>query len=482
MSRRTKIVGTIGPTSWDEPVLRRLLEAGVDVVRLNFSHATHEKAAEIIGTVRKINSETGRNVAILQDLQGPRIRTGKVAQKITLSAGQEVTLTTQTGFEATSADLIGVDYEGLPLDVNTGDCLLIEDGLFKLQVLDSTTDQVKCVVIEGGQLGSHKGINVPDVTLSVPTITEKDKVDLKFGLEHQVDYVALSFVRHAEDVEYLRRLIREYSGKDDPVQLPHIIAKIEKHEAITNFDEILKASDGIMVARGDLGVEMNTEDIPILQKKIIRKCNLAGKPVITATQMLDSMIRNPRPTRAETTDVANAIIDGSDAIMLSGETANGAHPLDAVRVMSRIAEYTEREWLFKHFPHDIIGNEANTITEAISEAVFDIARSLEVAAILVSTTSGSTARLISRNRPGTPLLVATAEERTFRRLALIWGVRAIMTEKYTSTTELVRRLESMLLERGLVKHGDTIIITGGVPVGMPGRTNMIRVLRVGEEI
>ncbi|NWJ46018.1 MAG: pyruvate kinase [Chloroflexi bacterium] len=482
MTRRTKIVGTIGPASWDEPVLHRLIEEGLDVVRLNFSHAEHNKAAETIALVRRLANENERNVAILQDLQGPRIRTGKVAEKIQLEQGKEVVLTTQPDFVATSPDMIGVDYAGLSLDVKSGDLLLIEDGLFKLQVLHTTADAVHCVVIEGGLLGSHKGINVPGVTLGVPTITDKDKEDLRFGIEQDVDYVALSFVRQAEDVIQLRQLIQKYAGTDDPLHLPLIIAKIEKHEAIANFDAILAAADGIMVARGDLGVELPTEQIPVLQKRIIRKCNDAGKTVITATQMLDSMTRNPRPTRAEASDVANAIIDGSDATMLSGETASGLYPIEAVRVMSRIAETIEREWLFSSYHTRIHYGYATNITDAISQSVVDISLELGVSLILATSSSGSTARMISRCRPSVPLLVATAEERTYRRLALVWGTEAIKTEHYSITSEVVNRLQQRLLERSLVKPGDKIVVTGGLPVGVPGQTNMLRVVTIGQGI
>ncbi len=482
MSRRTKIVGTIGPASWDEPVLERLIQEGLDVVRINFSHAQHAQTAEIIARVRKLAAKHSRNVAILQDLQGPRIRTGKVAAPLTLIAGQEITLTTETGYVATTSAKIGIDYPGLPLDVRVGSTILIEDGLQKLEVIATTSDEVHCVIIEGGKLGSHKGINVPNVTLRVPTITDKDKADLKFGLEHDVDYVALSFVRAAEDLLHLRQLMKDYSGKNDPLDLPLIISKIEKHEAITNFDAILEASDGIMVARGDLGVEMPTESIPVLQKQIIHKCNAAGKTVITATQMLDSMIRNSRPTRAEATDVANAILDGSDATMLSGETASGLYPIEAVRVMSRIAETTEQEILFAdEYVRKVTYDTASNISDTISQAVCEISRDLKVAAILATTTSGSTARMIARGRPKAPILVATSVERTFRRMAMVWGATAFLTGEYVTTGEVTHRLEKQIIELGLAKLGDAIVITGGIPVGVPGQTNMLRIYTIGKD-
>lgn len=482
MSRRTKIVATVGPASWDEPVLRHLVQEGVNVVRLNFSHATHDKAAQIIQDVRALADELDRNIAILQDLQGPRIRTGEVAKPpgyVELEAGHEITLTTRP-VVAVSAQEIGVDYPELPLDLKPGDKLLLDDGLLELRVISTTNEDVHCVVITGGKLSSHKGINVPGVTLRVPTITEKDKADLQFGVEHEVDYIALSFVRRPEDILHLKQLIREHAPNKTQISLPQVIAKIEKHEAITNFDQILKVVDGIMVARGDLGVEMPAEKIPVLQKEIIYKCNQAGKPVITATQMLDSMIRNPRPTRAEATDVANAILDGTDAIMLSGESANGLYPVESVRVMGRIATTTEEEVMFKQPPRDIINTAAVSITDAISQAVCGIGRELGAHAIITTTTSGNTTRMISRNRPILPIYAVTHEVYTLRRLSLVWGVRAALCPRYDSTDEMLEMAEKVVLEHNWVKEGDTVIVTAGIPVGVPGNSNMLKVHVVGE--
>ncbi len=563
MSRRTKIVGTIGPSSWDETVLRRLIEEGLDVVRLNFSHAEHNQAATTIKLVRKLSHETGRNVAILQDLQGPRIRLGELPVPITLVSGHEIVLTTRSADatianptekqdqalqqlrerlraqlttelqskqvslsdekavadyiqqifdksltaepislsqaekvllqEAVFTEIVNdrslltnqsphvpIDYRELPLDVKPGDTILIADGLIELKVIASTSDDIRCIVISGGKISSHKGINVPSVTLRVPTITDKDKEDLKFGVEHGVDYVALSFVRRAEDMVQLKQLIREYGEASKQSALPLVICKIEKHEAIDNFDAILEETDGVMVARGDLGVELPAEQVPVLQKMLIHKCNLAGKTVITATQMLESMIQNPRPTRAEAADVANAILDGTDATMLSGETAIGLYPIQAVQVMGRIAQTIETELFYKRPPFDMLLETASSVTDAISQAACGIGRELNAVAIIAPTTSGTTPRMVARNRSPIPLYAFTHEEPTYHRMALIWGVDAIMTERFTTTDELAKQAEKELISRGLAKAGDILVITIGVPIGVPGRTNAIRVHVVGE--
>jgi pyruvate kinase len=484
MSRRTKIVATVGPASWDETVMRRLIQAGVNVFRFNFSHAKHEQSAELFAQVRRLAKEEDRNIAILMDLQGPRIRTGKIdpaigSPTIELTAGQEVKLVTEQ-VPVSSAAAISVDYPELPLDVKPGDKILMEDGLFELRVLNTEPQHVECTVITGGDLGSNKGINVPGVTLSVDTITEKDITDLKFGVEQGVDFVALSFVRRGEDVVRLKELIREFGAGKSDHELPLVISKIEKHEAITNFEEILDASDAIMVARGDLGVEMPTERVPILQKEIIRKCNYAGKPVITATQMLDSMIRNPRPTRAEASDVANAIYDGTDAVMLSGESANGHYPLQAVQTMARIAVAAEEEsYLSKPFI-DRFQEKATSITDAISQAASAIGYEVQAVALVTTTTSGYTARMVSRNRPTLPIYAITHSPLTLRKLALVWGVEAFLCDRYSNTDEMLLEAEEVILKHGKAKAGEIIVITAGVPIGTPGRSNLIKVRVVGE--
>jgi pyruvate kinase len=479
MSRRTKIVGTVGPASWDEPILRRLLSEGLDVVRLNFSHADHERAAKIVANVRQISQELGRHVAILQDLQGPRIRIGEVAKPLELVPGHEIVLTNRQ-FSATEPGEVSIDYADLPMDVRPGDTILIADGLIELKVISSTSEDIRCVIITGGTLTRHKGINVPGVTLRVPTITDKDKADLKFGVEQGVDYIALSFVRRAEDILNLKQLIREHANAIHEHHLPLVVAKIEKHEAITNFDSILEVTDGVMVARGDLGVELPAEQIPVLQKMIIKKCNIAGKTVITATQMLESMIHNARPTRAEATDVANAILDGTDATMLSGETANGEYPVEAVRVMGRIAQTIETEVLCKQPGLDTLLESANSITDGISQASCSLVRELSASAILTPTTSGTTARMIARNRPNVPIYAVSHEEITCRRLALVWGVEALLMERHDNINDILSNAEQLLISKGLLKEGDVVVVTGGVPVGSPGRTNFIRVEIMGE--
>lgn len=479
MYRRTKIVATVGPSSWDEPMLHTLILEGVNVFRLNFSHAKHDQAAQTIALIRKLADETGQTVGILQDLQGPRIRVGNVEGTLLLEPGKEIILSIED-FVATSSDRIPVDYEGLPNDVHIGDRILLDEGLMELVVLGTSPQAVHCNVVTGGKLTSHKGINVPNVTLGVPTITDKDKEDLRFGLAQGVDFVAISFVRHAQDIIDMRQLIKEYSNDVNQLELPLVFAKIEKHEAITYFDEILQEVDGIMVARGDLGVEMPTEQIPVLQKMMIKKCRIIGKPVITATQMLDSMIRNPRPTRAEATDVANAILDGTDATMLSGETASGLYPKEAVRMMSQIALTTEQEVLFKSPEYLIHYDSADSVTDAISQAVCDIARELPAQAILILTTSGFTARMIARNRPHAPIYVATVHERINRRMALVWGAQPFLTEFHENSSTLFELAEIGLLQKGVVKEGDRVVVTGGVPAGRVGQTNLIKVHTIGE--
>ena len=490
MNRRTKIVATIGPASWDEEVLRQLITEGVDVVRLNFSHADLDQTAQTIELVRRLADETGRNVAILQDLQGPRIRVGALAAPVELEPGHSFTLTTRA--TPGSSDEAAVDYAGLPHDVAVGDLILLDDGLLQLRVEETTSTDVRCRVMIGGALGSHKGINVPGVTLNVPTITDKDIADLRWGVAHGVDMVALSFVRRAQDIHDLRALLRSAMREADPAfatlgddaqarRVPPIIAKIEKHEAITNFDEILAATDGVMVARGDLGVEMLTEQLPLLQKMIIQKCNVAGKPVITATQMLDSMIRNPRPTRAEASDVANAILDGTDATMLSGESAAGHYPVLAVQTMRRIAETTETSFGYDAWLNRVTSPQADTITDAISQSATHLAHDLNAAAIIALTTSGFTARMIARVRPRTPLYAFTAEPQTFRNLAIVWGVQAVMTGEYNTIDEAIRTAHQTICQMETVKEGDRLIVSAGVPIGQSGHTNMLRVLVVGQD-
>ncbi len=473
--RRTKIVCTLGPASSSEEVIRALIRAGMDVARLNFSHGTHETHAALIATLRKVAAEEGRHTAILQDLQGPRIRVGEMeGGQASLIPGSRFILTTQG--VAGNAEKATIKGAPLPQDVHTGDRILLDDGNLELLVEETTATDVVCKVVVGGILKAHKGVNVPGRTLSVPSLTEKDREDLAFGIEQGVDYVAMSFVRSGEDVLRLKSLLSEH-GAETPV-----ISKIEKHEAIASFDEILEASDGIMVARGDLGIEVAAEQVPLHQKMIIHKCNLAGKPVITATQMLDSMIRNPRPTRAEVNDVANAIMDGSDATMLSGETAAGSYPLEAVRTMARIAETTDQSLPYDRLMRRTTAGRMCSVTDAIGQATCEMAHELKAAAIITSTESGFTARMVARHRPPVKIIAATPSERTLRQLALVWGVHPYLTDRFDSTEDMIRQVVTLARCEESVTDGDLVVITAGLPLLAKGRTNLLKLHVVGEPV
>jgi len=468
--KKTKIVCTIGPSSSSREMLKALMEAGMDVARLNFSHGTYEDHKKVFDAIRELALEINKPIAILQDLCGPKIRTGNIANEpINLIPGNEIILTTRE--VPGDANEISISYEGLPADLKPDNIILIDDGLLELRVLETNKTDIKCRVITGGPLLSHKGINVPGVKLSISSITEKDIKDLHFGIDIGVDYVAISFVRSAEDILQ----IKEEMGKRD-VHIP-VIAKIEKHEAITELEKILQVADGIMVARGDLGVEVPMEEVPLIQKMLIKRCNEISKPVITATQMLDSMIRNPRPTRAEVTDVANAIFDGTDAIMLSGETASGKYPLESVKMMATIAEYVEKSLPSRC--HETRMDISPGATEAISLATSQMAEELKAKAILVSTSSGRTAKVISKYKPKAPILAATSSPETIRRLALSWGVFPLKVSPTPDTDEMMEEVSSAALSSRIVKEGDLVIFTGGIPAGIQGSTNMIKVHIMG---
>lgn len=470
---RTKIVCTIGPASADEGVLRQMLRAGMSVARLNFSHGDHATHEQYIGLLRRLAREEDVNLAIMQDLQGPRLRIGVLEEEVVnLVAGQEFIL---TGRQVVGTDR-EVTVEGVDLarEVAPGNTVLIDDGQIELTVVRTGDEDVVTRVATGGPIRSRKGINVPGVTLSVPTITEKDRRDLRFGIEQGVDFVAMSFVRSAADVTELRRLMAEMGGEAP------IIAKIEKHEAVAAFDAILEAADGIMVARGDLGVETSAEEVPIVQKMAIAKCNAVGKPVITATQMLNSMIQSPRPTRAEASDVANAILDGTDAVMLSGETSIGHYPVLAVKTMARIATKAEdllgRTWARAADR----GRAEDETADAIGRATVEIAEGIGAKAILTMTSSGYTARLIARHRPSEPIVAITHRETTLRRLALTWGVTAMLVPHYDSVDSLFAIADRAASASGAAKAGDSIVITAGLPIGLGGRTNLLNIHTVGE--
>ncbi|AZR74623.1 pyruvate kinase [Anoxybacter fermentans] len=470
--RRTKIVCTIGPASESKEVLKELIKAGMNVARLNFSHGSHEEHGRRIKRIREAAKELGVNVAIMLDTKGPEIRSGILKEdKVELVKGQKLILTTEE-IEG-DANRVSVSYKNLPNDLYEGARILVDDGLIELKVEKIYENEIHTVVINGGILGSRKSINLPGVKINLPALTQKDIDDLKFGIEQGVDFIAASFVRKAADVLEIRRILEE-AGADI-----HIISKIENAEGVENIDEIIKVSDGIMVARGDLGVEIPAEQVPIVQKMIIRKCNKAGKPVITATQMLDSMIRNPRPTRAEASDVANAIFDGTDATMLSGETAAGSYPVEAVKMMARIAERTESSLSFEEILANFDTPEATT-TDAISYATCNIALDLGAAAIITSTRSGYTARAVSKYRPKSPIIAATPNESVLRKLLLAFGVYPILVPETSTTDEMIEVSVNGALEQGLINEGDLVVITAGTPVGVPGTTNLLKVHVAGK--
>ena len=466
--RKTKIVCTIGPASSSPDVLEQLIKTGMNVARLNFSHGTHDEHKKVIENIRTLSIELGMPVAILQDISGPKIRIGVFKDK-------QILLKTNSMFTLTCRDIVGdetqvgVNYKNLPNDVDEGDTILLSDGNIQLKVVETTATDINCSVVVGGTLSAHKGINLPTATMDVPSLTPKDKDDLKFGIAQGVDFIALSFVRQASDIEALKEII-----KNEGANIP-VIAKIEKHEALSNIDDIVSIVDGIMVARGDLGVEIPFEQVPLMQKMLVRKCNAAGKPVITATQMLMSMVNNPRPTRAEVTDIANAVLDGTDALMLSEETAMGNHPVEAVSVMSRIASNTESSADFIEFMQKRVIPERATTPDAISHAASMVAQSLGSAAIITPTSSGSTARMIARYRPTQPIIAISPHPATVARLSLIWGVVAVAVDDLLDTDDMTKKARDIAGKMGLVKTGDTVVITAGVPIGVEGTTNLIKV-------
>jgi pyruvate kinase len=468
--RHSKIVCTIGPASRSPQMIDQLLRAGMDVARLNFSHGTHEEHAKNISVLRAAAVKHEKPIAILADLQGPKIRTGPLAGggPVLLRTGQSFVITTQKILGDSTR--VNTTFTPLPREVHRGDRILLSDGLIELRVLQVRDKQVICEVVNGGALGEHKGINLPGVKLRVPAMTPKDRADLLFALKHGADYIAVSFVRRPEDVVLAKRLIRR-AGKDTPV-----IAKLEKPEAIENLDAILRAADGVMVARGDLGVEMNPERVPVVQKTIIARAREFRRPVITATQMLESMTENPRPTRAEASDVANAIFDGSDAVMLSAETASGKYPIEAVDMMARIIE--EAEASIKEFPRPAT-QEQLKVAETVAELVCHASRELHMKLIAVFTHSGFTARLVSRYRPLVPIVAFSPEAETRRRMALIWGVYPRNIQDVQKVDGLAPVAEKRLLQERLVRQGDVIGIVAGTPMGIRGTTNFMKFHVIG---
>jgi pyruvate kinase len=464
--RRAKIVCTLGPATSSPEMIDRLIAAGMDVARLNFSHGTHAEHARRVEWVRRASGKYEKSIAVLADLQGPKIRTGKLTggKPVELRAGQKFTIAT----DGRPGDARGVSttYRRLPHEVRKGDRILLADGLLELRVTAVRGQSVVTEIVHGGELGEHKGINLPGVKLKVSTLSAKDRQDLAFALAIGANYVALSFVRTAADVRAAQAAIQR-AGKDTPV-----IAKLEKPEAIDNLEEILGVADGVMVARGDLGVEMNPEKVPVVQKRIIQLAREARIPVITATQMLESMTHNPRPTRAEASDVANAIFDGTDAVMLSGETANGEYPLESVRMMERIIR--EAESLGREVPLRQQHGQALGVAEAVCEAVSHAAGEMHLKVIAVFTESGSTARLIAKYRPRPPVIAFSPLQETRRRLSLLWGVTPRRIEQVDNIDSLAKLAEKRLLEEGYVKRGDIVGIVAGTPLGRRGTTNFMK--------
>jgi pyruvate kinase len=469
ITRRAKIVCTLGPSSSSYEEIKRLTQAGMDVARLNFSHGTHENHAALIAEIRRVARDTGKAIGILQDLQGPKIRVKNFKGGYTqLDDNQVFTLTTRD-VEGTSA-IASVSYPEFHKDVKKGDYVLLDDGLIKLQVEEINGTNVRCRVIFGGILRDHKGLNLPGSILSVEALTDKDKDDLAFGLKNGVDFVALSFVQKPDDIRFIKEIISK-AGKDTPV-----IAKIEKPQAVQTIDQITEIADVIMVARGDLGVELSAEEVPPVQKQIIALCNRKGVPVITATQMLESMISNPRPTRAEASDVANAILDGTDAVMLSAETASGQYPVAAVEVMNRIILLAERDigprWDLRR--QRGAGNAGTALT--IGYSACHAADLIEGGTIICLTQSGSTARMISRFRPVDPILALTHADDSLHRMSLLWGVQAFRTREFgDNLDDVIEDGLKILREKGLVQKGDRVIITAGVPFTQRRATNMLRI-------
>ncbi|RLC64755.1 MAG: pyruvate kinase [Chloroflexota bacterium] len=469
---RTKIICTIGPVSNSPEVMRGLIRAGMDVARINFSHGDHSTHGQSIATLRQVAEEEQQLVAVMADLQGPKLRVGEIeGGAVELREGDIVTLTPRP--RPGARDEIPVPHPELLRDLRPGQTVLLDDGRLELVVARAGEGCLKCRVVTGGQLTSHKGINVPGATLRFSTLTPKDREDAQFALKQGVDFFALSFVRRPADVRELRQFLKS-RGAD-----VSIIAKIEKPEALSVFDEILAEADGIMVARGDLGVETPAEEVPFHQKRIIHACNQAGKPVITATQMLQTMIENPRPTRAEASDIVNAILDGTDAVMLSGETAVGRYPIEAAETMAMICANAEA-----HLPHGrLLHGESHThetITEAISCAAVEIASEVGARAIITATMSGRTARMVARHRPSVPIVAVTPNRTTLLRLTLVWGVVPVLVSEFKNTDEMVQMMVQAAREEGLVAWGDRVVLTAGIPFGSVGETNMLKVHVVGE--
>lgn len=471
--RRTKIVCTVGPSCEDEATLRQLMLAGMNVARLNFSHGTHADKLQHITSVRRISEELDRPIAILQDLCGPKIRLGEIANPVELRPGQAVS------FSINPDDRDGtIPFPNVPAfkAIWKGHRILIDDGKVELVATKCDVDLMTAEVVVGGPISSRKGVNLPDTRLPVSSVTPKDLDDLRFGIENGVDWVAVSFIRSAADLSPVIQLLRHHNSR------VKLIGKIEKREAVQNLDEIMDVVDGIMIARGDLGVEIPIDEVPVVQKHIILEANKRGKLVITATQMLESMMNAPRPTRAEASDVANSILDGTDAVMLSGETAAGHYPVQTVDIMSKICARMEQSVVGVVREHNLANMGAQSTTEAVAEAIWHVSHGIGARAIACATQSGGTARLVSKNRPHAPIIALTPDEVTYRQLALAWGVRPLLCRDVKTMEEMLLMVTETMSDSGFVKAGDTIVITAGIPVGVPGRTNFIKVHTMGDTI
>ena len=477
--KKTKIVCTIGPKTESEEMLAKMLDAGMNVMRLNFSHGDYAEHGQRIQNLRNVMSKTGKTAAILLDTKGPEIRTMKLegGNDVSLKAGQTFTFTTDKSVIGNS-EMVAVTYEGFTTDLSVGNTVLVDDGLIGMEVTAIEGNKVICKVLNNGDLGENKGVNLPGVSIALPALAEKDKQDLIFGCEQGVDFVAASFIRKRSDVIEIREHLKAHGGENI-----HIISKIENQEGLNNFDEILEASDGIMVARGDLGVEIPVEEVIFAQKMMIEKCIRARKVVITATQMLDSMIVNPRPTRAEITDVANAIYDGTGAVMLSGETAAGKYPVEALKAMATIAEATESDSNFDSLVHHTRGeNSRLSVSAAVGHAACTTANDIGATAIITASKSGETARLLSRFRPDAQIIACVLDETTRRQLNVYRGVTPLLMDYAHSTDELISMSVENAKGAGLIQDGDLVVVTAGVPVGVSGTTNMIKVHMVGDSL
>jgi pyruvate kinase len=472
--RKTKIICTLGPATDDEEILKQLMISGMDVCRINMSHATHEDARKRANSVKKAREELNLPVALLLDTKGPEIRTEKFeGGKALIYRGNEFTLFTDGRIGNTNG--CSITYKDLPKYVKKDDTILIDDGLIGLTVISTDSDSIRCKIIDGGTVKDHKGINVPSVKIPMEYISEQDKSDIKFAVDEDFDFIAASFVRCEDDVLKLRKELENDGGEKI-----RIISKIENSEGVANIDDIIRASDGIMVARGDMGVEINFEEVPIIQKELIKKGYRAGKQVVTATQMLDSMMQHPRPTRAEVTDVANAIYDGTSAIMLSGETAAGKYPVESVKTMARIAIRTEKDinYIARFENRDI--REERDVTSAISHATCTTAHDLGAVAILTVSQTGQTARMISKYRPACPIICGSSDKKVIRQMNLSWGVSPIPVDMKTNTDDLFEHLVNVAEKYGYVKSGDLAVITAGIPLGVSGTTNMLKVHLIGD--